>query len=83
MTDVIRDLPTYAAVARQGASDERILGAHDDTIEAEMQDELKRELAADGIALPEGEGDIQRRMERIIAGYDQGDLPAHLRKIAG
>ncbi len=83
MAEVIRDLPTYAAVARQGASDEKILGAHDETIEAEMQEELKRELAADGIALPEAEGDIQQRMERIIAGYDQGDLPAHLRKIAG
>jgi diguanylate cyclase (GGDEF)-like protein len=83
MADVIRDLPSFAAVARPDAGEETTIGAEDDTIEAELQNELRRELAEDGIALPENEGDIQRRMERIIAGYDRGELPAHLRKAAG
>ncbi len=67
LVEVIRDLPTYAAVARQQRGEELLLGANDHTISAELQAELKRELAAEGIDLPESEEDIQRRMERIIA----------------
>ncbi len=68
-TDVIRDLPTYASVAKQRAGEQVVLGADDETISAELQEELKRELEASGIQIPESEDDIQVRMERIIADY--------------
>jgi diguanylate cyclase (GGDEF)-like protein len=68
-TDVIRDLPTYASVAKQRAGGQVVLGADDETISAELQEELKRELEASGIQIPESEDDIQVRMERIIADY--------------
>ncbi len=71
-TDVIRDLPTYASVAKQRAGAPVVLGADDETISAELQDELKRELEASGIPIPETEDDIQLRMERIIADYGHG-----------
>jgi EAL domain-containing protein (putative c-di-GMP-specific phosphodiesterase class I) len=83
LVDVIRDLPTYAAMARQHKGEQLVIGANDDTISAEMQDELKRELAADGVVTPENEADIQRRMERIIAGYSNDESPGHQHKAAG
>jgi len=73
MAEVIEDLPTYAAVSRQTGGEKVLLGANDDTISAELQDELKRELLAEGIDVPDTEDDIQRRMERIIAGFDHDD----------
>jgi hypothetical protein len=83
LIEVIRDLPTYAAVARQQQGDELVLGSDDCTISAELQAELQRELAADGIDLPESEDEIQRRMERIIAGYGKGDLQDLPRQASG
>jgi len=83
LVEVIRDLPTFAAVARPDAGEETLIGAHDDTVDAELQAELQRQLLADGIAIAEGEGDIQRRMERIIAGCDQDESPVAERKAAG
>jgi len=58
-------------VVRQKSGDDVVLGANDDTISAELQAELQRELIVNGINLPESEDDIQQRMERIIAGYGQ------------
>jgi EAL domain-containing protein (putative c-di-GMP-specific phosphodiesterase class I) len=73
MAEVIRDLPTYAAVALQRTGEELVLGANDDTISAELQAELQRELIARCIDLPESDDEIQQRMERIIAGYGQDE----------
>ncbi len=81
MAEVLRDLPTYAAVARQHAGGELVLGANDDTISAELQAELQRELIADGIELPETDDDIQHRMERIICGYEQGEGTGYQQQI--
>jgi hypothetical protein len=75
LVEVIRDLPTFAAAARPDAGEETLIGAHDETVDAELQAELQRQLLADGIAIPETDGDIQRRMERIIAGYDHDSSP--------
>ncbi len=74
MVEVIRELPTYAAVAREKEGEELVLGANDETISAELHAELQRELLASCIDVPgnESEGDIQQRMERIISGYGQG-----------
>lgn len=82
LVDVIEDLPTYAAIASPATGEEASIGAHDDTIEAELQHELQRELTASGITLPESDGDIQQRMERIIASCDTGSSTG-MRKAAG
>jgi diguanylate cyclase (GGDEF)-like protein len=82
LVDVIRELPTYAAVARQRDGVEVVLGANDETISAELQAELQRELIVNGIDVAETEEDIQKRMERIICGYGQGGSQDQSRKLA-
>jgi EAL domain-containing protein (putative c-di-GMP-specific phosphodiesterase class I) len=82
MVDVIRELPTYAAVYRQRAGGEVVLGANDETISAELQEELQRELIVNGIDVAETDEDIQKRMERIISGYGQGGPQHQPQKIA-
>jgi diguanylate cyclase (GGDEF)-like protein len=82
MVDVIRELPTYAAVSRQRDGGEVVLGANDETISADLQAELQRELIVNGIDVAETEEDIQRRMERIICGYGQVDAHDEPQKIA-
>ena len=84
LTDTIRELPAYASAARQRHSEEIVLGSDDDTISAELQQELTSELLADGIELPDDEMDeAQRRMERILEGYDHTESTLYQRKIAG
>jgi diguanylate cyclase (GGDEF)-like protein len=84
MVEVIRDLPTYAAVVRQKGGEDLVLGSNDDTISADLQAELQRELIVNGINLPESEDDIQQRMERIISGYGQAEAPDYVnQKAAG
>lgn len=78
MADVIRDLPTYASVAKARHGEEIVLSSEDDTISAELQEELTRELSAQGIFLPE-EDNTQRRMERILDGYDHTESPLYQR----
>jgi diguanylate cyclase (GGDEF)-like protein len=82
IVDVIRELPTYAAVARQRNGGEVVLGADDETISAELQAELQRELIVNGIDVAETEEDIQKRMERIISGYGHGGSQDQPRKVA-
>ncbi len=82
MVDVIRDLPTYAAVARQRDGGEVVLGANDETISAELQAELQRELIVNGIDVTETDEDIQKRMERIISDYGHGGSQGQPQKIA-
>jgi len=78
MVDIMRELPTYAAVARQNAGQqELVLGASDETVSAELQQELQHELLASGIALAESEADIQRRVDRIIAGVSEVPPPEY------
>ncbi len=83
MIEVIRELPTYAAVARQRDGEELVLGANDQTISAELQAELRAELMANGIDVPESEGDIQQRMERILAGYGRLESSDYPQQAAG
>jgi len=66
MVEVIGDLPTYAAVARQHAAADPAPAAKA-AESAELQVELQRELLAQGIELPAGEDEIQRRVEQIAA----------------
>ncbi len=74
--DAIRDLPTYASVARHRQGEEIDLGSDDHTISAELQQQL---LAA-GIDLG-GEDDTQIRMEKILAGYDHSESTLYQRKL--
>ncbi len=53
LVDVIRDLPTYAAAGPpEAAAKKLVLGANDDTISAELQAELQRELIVNGMTCP-------------------------------
>lgn len=83
LTDAIRELPSYVSVARQPMGEEIVLGSDDDTISAEMQDELHRGLLADGIELTEDEQESQRRLERILEGYDHTESVLYQHKAAG
>jgi diguanylate cyclase (GGDEF)-like protein len=49
LTDAIRDLSTWAAVARQGQGGDVELGEEDDTVSAALQEQLRRELLAQGV----------------------------------
>lgn len=83
LTEALRDLPTYALIARagNGPDEEIILGADDDTISAELHPDLQGELRE---ALPSGESleDLQRRMDRILAGYDHTEAALYQRRAA-
>jgi diguanylate cyclase (GGDEF)-like protein len=78
--DVIRDLPTYASVAKRRHGEEIELTAEDDTISAELQEELQRELLAEGINIAEDE--TQLRMERILEGYDHTESTLYQQTIS-
>jgi EAL domain-containing protein (putative c-di-GMP-specific phosphodiesterase class I) len=49
LADAIRDLPTWASVARQRHGGDIELGDEDDTVSAALQKELQRELLARGL----------------------------------
>jgi diguanylate cyclase (GGDEF)-like protein len=76
--DAIRDLPTYASVARRRLGEEIELGAEDDTISAE----LHQQLLDAGIDLA-NQDDTQGRMEKILAGYDHSESTLYQRKLGG
>jgi hypothetical protein len=76
--DAIRDLPTYASVARRRQGEEIELGSEDDTISAE----LHQQLLAAGIDLAPPD-DTQGRMEKILAGYDHTESTLYQRKLGG
>jgi diguanylate cyclase (GGDEF)-like protein len=76
--DAIRDLPTYASVARRRQGEEIELGSEDDTISAE----LHQKLMEAGIDLA-SQDDTQGRMEKILAGYDHTESTLYQRKLGG
>jgi diguanylate cyclase (GGDEF)-like protein len=75
--DAIRDLPTYASAARLRQGEEIELGSEDDTISAE----LHQQLLDAGIDLADAD-DTQGRMEKILSGYDHSESTLYQRKLA-
>ncbi len=76
--DAIRDLPTYASVAKIRQGEEIEISASDDTISAD----LHQQLLDAGIDLVDEE-DTQGRMEKILAGYDHTESTMYQRKLGG
>jgi diguanylate cyclase (GGDEF)-like protein len=76
--DAIRDLPTYASVAKLRQGEEIEISASDDTISAD----LHKQLLQAGIDLIDDE-DTQGRMEKILAGYDHSESTMYQRKLSG
>jgi hypothetical protein len=74
--EAIRDLPTYASVAKRRHGEEFELGSEDDTISADLQQQL---LEA-GISLPDDDDDAQARMEKILATYDHSESTLYQNK---
>jgi diguanylate cyclase (GGDEF)-like protein len=83
LVDVIRDLPTYAAVARQQAGAELMLGSNDETISAELQEVLQDELLVGGINVPVAGDGIRAQMERLLEGYGKDAMTETVQKAAG
>lgn len=81
LADVIRDLPTYAAVAKQQAGEELVLGAHDETLSAELQAVLQDELFAGVVDLPAGE--LHQQVERLLDGHGSDDTAGPPQQAAG
>jgi diguanylate cyclase (GGDEF)-like protein len=71
LAEAIRDLPTWASVARQRQGGDIELDAKDDTVSASLQEELKRELLASGLVPAEGE-DIETLMARLFNSTEPG-----------
>ncbi len=69
LADAIRDLPTWASVARQRQGGDIELGGSDDTVSASLQQELQRELMAHGLAPVEADEDIETVMARLFADH--------------
>ncbi|MET0281175.1 MAG: EAL domain-containing protein [Steroidobacteraceae bacterium] len=85
LAEALRDLPTYALLARAGGAphEEIVLGAEDDTIAAELQEQLQRELREQGISIEETAEDIELRMRRVLEGYDHSEAALYQHKAAG
>jgi hypothetical protein len=83
LADVIQDLPTYAAVARQQTGEELVLGSNDETISAELQEVLRDELLAAGINLPEAPDGIRGKVERLLEGYGKDTMMEARQKATG
>jgi diguanylate cyclase (GGDEF)-like protein len=77
LADAIRDLPTYASAAKQLQGEEIELGSNDDTISAELHEQL----LAVGIDL--AQDDTQGRMEKILVGYDHSESTLYQRSSQG
>jgi EAL domain-containing protein (putative c-di-GMP-specific phosphodiesterase class I) len=71
----IRDLPTCVAVARRRQGEELELGDEEDTISAELQ----QQLLAGGIAANEHDAAMSR-MEKVLAGHDHSQSVLYQRK---
>jgi Amt family ammonium transporter len=77
--DALRDLPTYAAVPAQSGGEEAGPESSDDSLSAELQQQL---LDA-GIALEDDEkDDALAHMEKILAGYDHSESTLYQGKVA-
>lgn len=77
LADAIRDLPTWASVARQRQGGDIELGDLDDTVSAALQKELQRELLARGVdtqALVDEE--LEAALQHLMAGGALGNPPA-------
>jgi EAL domain-containing protein (putative c-di-GMP-specific phosphodiesterase class I) len=78
--DAIRDLPTYASVAKIRQGEEIEISASDDTISADLHQQL---LDAGIDLIDDQDQDTQGRMERILAGYDHSESTMYQRKLGG
>jgi diguanylate cyclase (GGDEF)-like protein len=74
LTDALSDLPALLAAAKQSGS-ERELGPQDETMRADP--------SAGGFPEVLSERDVQTRMERILAGYDDGEAALYQAQAAG
>jgi hypothetical protein len=83
--DALRDLPTYALLARAGSEivEEITIGADEDTITAELHAELHAELQASATLEEDATAGIEQHMERILAGYDHSESALYQHKAAG
>ncbi len=70
LADAIRDLPTWASVARQRHGGDIELDGQDDTVSASLQEELQRELMVRGLPPAEDEEDIEAIMARLFGDDD-------------
>lgn len=66
LADAIRDLPTWASVAKQRDGGDVVLGDADDTVSAALQKELQRELLAGGVDPALLDDDLESAMQRLI-----------------
>lgn len=76
LSDAIRDLPTWASVARQRQGGDIELGDEDDTVSAALQKELQRELLARGVdaqALVDDE--LEAALQQLMSGGAPQDAP--------
>lgn len=89
LADAIRDLPTWASVARQRHGGDIELGEGDDTVSAALQQELQQELLARGLAPMDQDEDLEAVMARLFDGGTAAATPAvsadalHPQRIAG
>jgi hypothetical protein len=84
LADAIRDLPTWASVARQRQGGDIELGDEDDTVSAALQKELQRELMARGVntqALVDAE--LEAALEHLLSGGALNHPPPPATTVAG
>jgi hypothetical protein len=74
-SDAIRDLPTWASVARQRQGGDVELGEEDDTISAALQKELARALLAQGVAPAALEDELQQVIQNLMEDSGTGAEP--------
>ena len=77
LADAIRDLPTWASVARQRQGGDIELGDEDDTVSAALQKELQRELLARGVdAQSLVDEELEAALQQLMSGGARQDVPA-------
>jgi hypothetical protein len=72
LADAIRDLPTWASVARQSQGSDIELGEADDTVSAALQKQLQRELLAQGVDPSEFEQDLEASLQQLFTARGAG-----------
>ncbi len=72
LADALRDLPTWASVARQRQGGDIELGEKDDTVSAALQEELQQELLARGLPPMQENEDIESMMRRLFEASGAG-----------
>lgn len=74
-SEAIRDLPTWASVARQRNGGDVELGEEDDTISAALQKELARALLAQGVAPEAVDDELQQVIQHLMEDAGTGAEP--------